>query len=69
MTTNITIYSLILISVSTNKDMCLIVLPLLHSAFAYVFCLELKPEERRREPEGSLKIQILSYLSSIQLFS
>lgn len=43
MTTNITIYSLILINVSTNHNMCLIALPLLQSAPASAFCLEVKP--------------------------
>lgn len=43
MTTNITIYSLLLINVSTNHYIRLIALQ-----SALVFCLELKPEEKRR---------------------
>lgn len=42
MTTNITIYSLVLITVSTNNNIHLTGLPLLSSAFALVFCSELK---------------------------
>lgn len=45
---DITIHSVILISVSTNHGVCLIVLPLLCSAFASVFCLELKHKERKK---------------------
>lgn len=48
---NITIHSLVLISVSTNHDMCVMVLQLLCFAFAFVFCLELKHKDRK-EPEG-----------------
>lgn len=48
MTTNITIYSLILISVSTNHNISLMVLPPLHSAFASVFCLELRARRKNR---------------------
>jgi len=60
-TTNITIYSLVLISVGTNRHVSLTGLPLLHPVFA--FCLELKLEERKK-PEGPLKMQTLSYLPS-----
>lgn len=49
---NITIHSLILISVSTNHVMCVIVLPLLCSAFC--FCLLLRTEAQRKREAGRL---------------
>lgn len=47
MTTNITIYSPILISVSTNHDVRLTVLALLHSALAPAFHLEIKAQKKK----------------------
>lgn len=48
---NITIHSVILISVSTNHDMGLIVLPLLCSAFCFCFLLRTKAQ-RKKEARG-----------------
>lgn len=51
MSTDITIYSPILISVSTHYDVGLIVLPLLHSFFCFCFVLSTKAR-RKKETRG-----------------